>query len=76
MEGSGVQVDDYRVMLMFGCCKQTRVGRESGAVNDETPDIDGNDGMTLMGGGNTGRDVIGLLSTSEIMSKGGPLKVH
>ena len=45
------------------------MGQESGG-DDETPDIDGNDGMTLMGGGNTGRDVIGLLSTSEIMSKG------
>ena len=34
--------------LMLILHKQTRAGRESGG-DDETPDIDGNDGMTLMG---------------------------
>ena len=71
MEGSGVQVDDYRVMLMFGCCKQTRVGRESGAVNDETPDIDGNDGMTLMGSINKqgrGRKVAAMMRHLTLMA--------
>ena len=45
--------------------KQTRAGRESGG-DDETPDIDGNDGMTLMGGGNTGRDVIAVIRNSYL----------
>ena len=41
--------------------KQTRDG--NAAADDETPDIDGNDGLTLMG---TGWDVIAVIRDSYL----------